>query len=155
MIKTENINKKNYLLSYGYWHNNNNIYILFGISSSHAKIDFKGFSYISTIFLNSFDQTITIYSMEISFLKASLELFQTNLKEDIDIVTFQIIFDERIVLAKNKKCVGIFPEAVIPYISFDLIKELDETNKEKIFILTTINIFRVIMELLFFTFYII
>lgn len=76
--------------------------------------------------------------LDSAYLKASLELFQNNLK-DADVVNFQIIYDQRKTLSKqNDNCVGLFVESTFPYFPIQLInkssleiaKELTERIKK-------------------------
>lgn len=56
------------------------------------------------------------------YLKASLELFQSN-KTEADVVNFQIIYDQRKPTVNNEKCIGLFAEGTYPYLKIDAINE--------------------------------
>ena len=61
--------------------------------------------------------------LDSAYLKASLELFQNNLK-DADVVNFQIIYDQRKTLAKkSEKCIGLFVENTFPYFPINYINK--------------------------------
>jgi len=52
--------------------------------------------------------------LDAAFLKASLELFQNNIKE-VDVVNFQITYNQRKYSVKDEKCIGLFAEGTYPY----------------------------------------
>ena len=57
-----------------------------------------------------------------AFLKASLELFKSNINE-ADAVNFQIIYDQRKNTVNNEKCIGLFADGTYPCFSLDLLKK--------------------------------
>ena len=61
------------------------------------------------------DNELSIQALlDAAFLKASLELFQNN-KKDVDVVNFQITYDQRKFSVKDEKCIGLFAEGTYPY----------------------------------------
>lgn len=65
-----------------------------------------------------------------SYLKASLDLFQSN-QTEADVVNFQIIYDQRKHTVHNEKCIGLFAEATYPFLSIDTInKSIIDISKE-------------------------
>lgn len=57
-----------------------------------------------------------------AYLKASLELFKSNINE-ADAVNFQIIYDQRKNTVNNEKCIGLFADGTYPCFSLDLLKK--------------------------------
>ncbi len=65
-----------------------------------------------------------------SYLKASLDLFQSN-QTEADVVNFQIIYDQRKHTVHKEKCIGLFAEATYPFLSIDTInKSIIDISKE-------------------------
>ncbi|OUM60904.1 hypothetical protein PIROE2DRAFT_62860 [Piromyces sp. E2] len=139
-IKPERLAKKCSLLAYAKFQLNDTKYTIFSIFTPHSKTDFKSLTYIATSFLNYFENVTTTYPMDnemekvllfcknnelsiqalldAAFLKASLELFQNNIKE-VDVVNFQITYDQRKFSVKDEKCIGLFAEGTYPYYPID------------------------------------
>ena len=65
-----------------------------------------------------------------AYLKASMELFQSN-QTEADVVNFQIIYDQRKPAVNNEKCIGLFAEGTYPYLTIDALnKSILDISKE-------------------------